>query len=173
MAAKSSERREIFEEACGIAKYRYRKTEAERRLAAAGENLERLRDILGELESRVGPLEKESAKAQKFLELSAEKKTLEVTLWTDGVHRAREAVRQQVRDYETAQADYERFDRETKAAEQEAEEIRMQAQQLTVAVERLNGDIRSITEQISGSVTGWLAPRAACGIVCIVGIHPD
>ena len=151
VAAKSSERREIFEEACGIAKYRYRKTEAERRLAAAGENLERLRDILGELESRVGPLEKESAKAQKFLGLSAEKKTLEVTLWTDGVHRAREAVRQQVRDYETAQADYERFDRETKAAEQEAEEIRMQAQQLTVAVERLNGDIRSITEQISGS----------------------
>ena len=41
VAAKSSERREIFEEACGIAKYRYRKTEAERRLAAAGENLER------------------------------------------------------------------------------------------------------------------------------------
>ena len=151
VAAKSSERREIFEEACGIAKYRYRKTEAERRLAAAGENLERLRDILGELESRVGPLEKESAKAQKFLELSAQRKTLEVTLWTDGVYRAREAVRQQVRDYETAQTDYERFDRETKAAEQEAEEIRMQAQQLTVAVERLNGDIRSITQQISGS----------------------
>ena len=151
VAAKSSERREIFEEACGIAKYRYRKTEAERRLAAAGENLERLRDILGELESRVGPLEKESAKAEKFLELAAQRKTLEVTLWTDGVHRAREAVRQQARDYETAQADYERFDRETKAAEQEAEEIRMQAQQLTIAVERLNGDIRSITEQISGS----------------------
>ena len=151
VAAKSSERREIFEEACGIAKYRYRKTEAERRLAAAGENLERLRDILGELESRVGPLEKESAKAQKFLELSEQRKTLEVTLWTDSVHRARDTVRQQVRDYETAQADYERFDGEAKAAEQEAEEIRMQAQQLTIAVERLNGDIRSITEQISGS----------------------
>ena len=151
VAAKSSERREIFEEACGIAKYRYRKTEAERRLAAAGENLERLRDILGELESRVGPLEKESAKAQKFLELSEQRKTLEVTLWTDSVHRARDTVRQQVRDYETAQADYERFDGEAKAAEQEAEEIRMQAQQLTIAGERLNGDIRSITEQISGS----------------------
>ena len=151
VAAKSSERREIFEEACGIAKYRYRKTEAERRLAAAGENLERLRDILGELESRVGPLEKESAKAQKFLELSEQRKTLEVTLWTDSVHRARDTVRQQVRDYETAQADYERFDGEAKAAEQEAEEIRMQAQQLTITVERLNGDIRSITEQISGS----------------------
>ena len=142
VAAKSSERREIFEEACGIAKYRYRKNEAERRLAAAAENLERLRDILGELEARVGPLEKESEKARKFLELSARRKTLEVTLWTDGVHRAKEAVRRQVRDYETAQADYERFDRQTKAAESEAEEIRMQAQQLTIAV---------ITEQISGS----------------------
>ena len=133
VAAKSSERREIFEEACGIAKYRYRKNEAERRLAAAAENLERLRDILGELEARVGPLEKESEKARKFLELSARRKTLEVTLWTDGVHRAKEAVRRQVRDYETAQADYERFDRQTKAAESEAEEIRMQAQQLTIA----------------------------------------
>ena len=151
VAAKSSERREIFEEACGIAKYRYRKNEAERRLAAAAENLERLRDILDELEARVGPLEKESEKAQHFLELSARRKTLEVTLWTDGVHRAREAVRRQVRDYETAQAEYERFDREARAAEAEAEKIRMQAQQLTIAVERLNGDIRSITEELSGS----------------------
>ena len=151
VAAKSSERREIFEEACGIAKYRYRKNEAERRLSAASENLERLRDILGELEVRVGPLEKESEKAQRFLALREERKTLEVTLWTDDVHRAKEAVRRQVRDHETAQADHERFDRETKAAESEAEEIRMQAQQLTIAVERLNGDIRSITEQISGS----------------------
>ncbi len=151
VAAKSSERREIFEEACGIAKYRYRKNEAERRLLAASENLERLRDILGELESRVGPLCQESEKAQKFLTLSGQRRTLEITLWTDGVHRARESVRQQVRDYETAQAAYERFDRQTRNAEEEAEEIRMQAQRLTVAVERLNGDIRSITEQISGS----------------------
>ena len=148
---KSSERREIFEEACGIAKVPLPQNEAERRLAAAAENLERLRDILDELEARVGPLEKESEKAQRFLELSARRKTLEVTLWTDGVHRAREAVRRQVRDYETAQAEYERFDREARAAEAEAEKIRMQAQQLTIAVERLNGDIRSITEELSGS----------------------
>ncbi len=103
VAAKSSERREIFEEACGIAKYRYRKTEAERRLAAAGDNLERLRDILGELESRVGPLEKESDKAQKFLELRPSARA-----GSDPVGGRRppgpEAVRQQVRDYETAQA---------------------------------------------------------------------
>ena len=60
VGAKSNERREIFEEASGIAKYRYRKNEAERRLASAEDNLARLRDILDELEARVGPLEKES-----------------------------------------------------------------------------------------------------------------
>ena len=151
VAAKGAERREIFEEACGIAKYRYRKNEAERRLAAAQENLERLRDILDELESRVGPLEKESQKAEKFLKLAARRKSLEVTLWVEEVHAARENARRQQRDYETAEAEYQRFDRAEKAAQQEAEEIRMQAQRLTVAVERLNGDIRSITEQISAS----------------------
>ncbi len=151
VAAKGSERREIFEEASGIAKYRYRKNEAERRLAAAEENLERLRDILGELESRVGPLEKESEKAQRFLDLAARRKSLEVTLWSDGVRRARETVRQQQRNYETAEADYTRLDREGKDAEAEAEEIRMQAQRLTIEIERLNGDIRSITEEMSGS----------------------
>ena len=67
MAAKSTERREIFEEACGIAKYRYRKNEAERRLAAAAENLERLRDILGELEARVARWKKRAPGPRPFL----------------------------------------------------------------------------------------------------------
>ena len=70
MGEKSNERREIFEEASGIAKYRYRKNEAERRLAAAEGNLERLRDILGELEKRVGPLKRDSEKAEQFLAYS-------------------------------------------------------------------------------------------------------
>ena len=153
VSAKSLERREIFEEACGIAKYRYRKTEAERRLAAAGENLERLRDILGELEARVGPLERDSAKAKQFLALSAQRKTLELTLWSDNIRQAKEAIRCCTRDYETAQAQYQQYDQQAAAAEQEAEEIRIQAQQLTIAVERLNGDIRSITDAISGSAS--------------------
>lgn len=153
VSAKSLERREIFEEACGIAKYRYRKTEAERRLAAAGENLERLRDILGELEARVGPLERDSAKAKQFLALSAQRKTLELTLWSDTIRQAKEAIRCCTRDYETAQAQYQQYDQQAAAAEQEAEEIRIQAQQLTIAVERLNGDIRSITDAISGSAS--------------------
>ena len=112
VGAKSAERREIFEEASGIAKYRYRKNEAEHRLASAEENLERLRDILGELEGRVGPLEKECAKANRFLEFSARRKELEVTLWMDSMRRARDVVREEQRKYEAGQADYDRLTEE-------------------------------------------------------------
>ena len=151
VAAKGSERREIFEDACGIAKYRYRKNEAEHRLAAAEANLERLRDILAELESRVGPLAKEAEKAKAYLALADRRKSLEITLWVENIRAARAALQQLRRDYDTAQAAWERHDKKDKALQQEAEEIRMQAQRLTVEIERLNGDIRSITQQISGS----------------------
>ncbi len=153
VGAKSNERREIFEEASGIAKFRYRKNEAERRLENTEANLERLRDILDDLAARVGPLEKDSAKAQKFLELSEQRKSLEVTLWVDNVRRARDTVRDQQHKYETAEADYNRLDEAEKSAQAEAEEIRMQAQRLTVEIERLNGDIRSITEEMSTSAS--------------------
>lgn len=151
VGAKSAERREIFEEASGISRYRYRKNEAERRLASAEDNLERLRDILDELQSRVEPLEKESKKAQEFLELSARRKGLEVTLWVDSVKTAKETMRQQQRHYETAQADYNRMTAEIEQIDAETEDIRMEMNRLTMEVDRCNADIRSITEEIAGS----------------------
>ena len=151
VGAKSNERREIFEEASGIARYRYRKNEAERRLAGAEDNLVRLRDILAELESRVGPLEKESQKAQQFLELSARRKEREITLWVDNIRRSRETVREQQRRFETAQADYDRLTAELESIDAETEEIRRRVQQYTVEIERRNADIRAITEEIAGS----------------------
>lgn len=78
---KSNERREIFEEAAGISKFRFKKEEAERKLAAAEENILRLNDILGELEDRIGPLKNQAEKAEKYLVLSEEKKKIEVSLW--------------------------------------------------------------------------------------------
>lgn len=81
ISAKSNERREIFEEAAGISKFRYKKEESERRLAAAEDNILRLKDILSELESRVEPLRIQSEKAAKFIEYSDKKKKLEITLW--------------------------------------------------------------------------------------------
>jgi chromosome segregation protein len=153
VGAKSNERREIFEEASGIAKFRYRKNEAEHRLEAAEQNLERLRDIVDSLAARVGPLEKESAKAQQFLSLSEARKGAEVTLWVDNVRRARDTVRDQQHQYETAEADYARLDAAQNAAEAEAEEIRSQAQRLTVEIDRLNGEIQRITEETGSSAS--------------------
>ncbi len=81
ISSKSQERRDIFEEASGISRYRYRKTDAERKLAAAEDNLLRLLDIMKELEDRIGPLSEQSKKAEKFLALAASKKELEIGLW--------------------------------------------------------------------------------------------
>ena len=78
---KSNERREIFEEAAGISKFRYKKEEAERKLLAAEDNISRLNDILGELASRIEPLRQQSEKAKKFRVLDDEKRKLEVSIW--------------------------------------------------------------------------------------------
>ena len=151
VGAKSAERREIFEEASGIAKYRYRKNEAERRLDAAEGNLERLRDILGELEKRVGPLKRDSEKAQQFLELSEKRKTLEITLWVDAIRRANDSLRDQQRKYEAAQADYDRLSRQLDDFDAKSAALREEAQQLMLKVEQANADIRTITEENAGS----------------------
>ena len=80
ISQKSEDRRIIFEEAAGISKYRYKKHDAEKRLAEAEGNLERVQDILSELSSRIGPLEKDAAKAKIYLELYEEKKALDIGL---------------------------------------------------------------------------------------------
>ncbi|MDE6833519.1 MAG: AAA family ATPase, partial [Ruminococcus sp.] len=81
VSAKSNERRDIFEEASGISKIRYKKTESERKLSQAQENLYRLTDILSELESRIEPLRKQSEKAMKFIEFSEQMKKTEISIW--------------------------------------------------------------------------------------------
>ncbi len=82
VSSKSTERREIFEEAAGISKFRYKKEEAERKLVAAEDNISRLQDIIGELDSRIGPLEKQCEKAKKFRVFDDEKRKLEISVWT-------------------------------------------------------------------------------------------
>lgn len=81
VASKSEDRREIFEEAAGISRYRYRKLEAQKKLEQTEENLVRLRDIFRELEERVGPLREQSQKAKEYLALANQKKSLEIGTW--------------------------------------------------------------------------------------------
>ena len=92
VSKKSEERRSIFEEAAGISKYRYRKEEAERKLKGVSENLDRINDIRLELESRVGPLEREAEKARKGLAIFEEKKKADVSLWLYDTKQIREEI---------------------------------------------------------------------------------
>ena len=93
VSKKSDERRGIFDETAGIAKYRFKKQEAQKKLDATETNMLRVADILTELESRVGPLERQSRKAREYLELFAQKKEIDVALWLydmDVMHRDEE-----------------------------------------------------------------------------------
>ncbi len=81
ISRKSDERRSIFEDASGIAKYRHKKSESERKLAATEDNMTRINDIFVEVEAQVAPLEKEAEKAKKAIELLETKKRVDVQLW--------------------------------------------------------------------------------------------
>ncbi len=107
VSSRSDERREIFEEASGISKYRYRKTDAERKLSQADDNLVRLNDIMAELESRVGPLKTQSEKAERFLKLADEKKTLDIGIWLYNLDRHNELMREQERKIILAKKQYD------------------------------------------------------------------
>lgn len=93
VSAKSGERREIFEEAAGISKYRYRKNEAEKRLFQAQDNILRLKDILLELEGRVEPLRIQSEKAKKYLVYAEDKRKIEVSLWVKTLDQSGDKLR--------------------------------------------------------------------------------
>ncbi len=81
VSRKSEDRRDIFEDASGIAKFRHRKSDAERKLKQAEDNMVRITDVFAEVEAQVGPLEKEAEKARKALDLLEVKKKVDVSLW--------------------------------------------------------------------------------------------
>lgn len=103
VSPKASERRDMLEEAAGISHFRYRRGDAIKRLAQAEENLVRLRDILSELESRVGPLKAQSEKAQKFIVLAGERKNLEIGIWLNTIDKTGEKMRDQEHKIEIAE----------------------------------------------------------------------
>jgi len=147
VASKSEERREIFEEAAGIAKYRYRKNEAERRLNATEDNLLRLRDILKELEERVGPLAEQSEKAKAFLELSEEKKGLEIGLWLYQIDRSRDVLRNLQSKLELARTQYDAAGDEIERLEAQMEEIAREAQQIAVQMDEIRRAAAALEEE--------------------------
>lgn len=142
ISAKNEDRRELFEEAAGISRFRHKRTDAERRLSQAQENLVRLLDILGELENRVGPLKVQSEKAAKFLELSGEKKTLEIGVWLNKINKFTNELREQEHKIDAANESYEICENDLKKIEEEIEEV-------LAGVAKINTEIEEIRQ--SGS----------------------
>ena len=136
ISAKNEDRRELFEEAAGISRFRHKRKDAERRLDQAQENLVRLLDILGELESRVGPLKKQSEKAQKFLEYSEEKKTLEIGVWLNKINRFTVELREQEHKIDAVRASYEVSENDLAAIEKELEEVAEKVTSINLSIEQ-------------------------------------
>ena len=102
LSLKSADRREIFEEAAGISKYRHRKEETERKLEHTEENLLRIGDKVSELELQLEPLKAQSEKAKKYLELKDELKGVEVAVWLDTLDKLTAAAKKAEEDYASA-----------------------------------------------------------------------
>ncbi len=148
ISTKSDERRDIFEEASGISKYRYRKTEAERKLTAAEDNLLRLKDILDELESRVGPLEEQSKKAEKFLSLAENKKQLEIGLWLYTLNNSKDALRAHESKIAVAQMQYKEIEEALNDFDTQSEKNTAQFTFITSQIENIRQKIAASNEEI-------------------------
>ncbi len=137
ISAKNEDRREIFEEAAGISRFRHKRTDAEKRLAQAQENLVRLLDILGELEGRVGPLKIQSEKAAKFIELSGEKKNLEIGVWLNKINKFTNDLREQEHKIDAANESYSLCENELKSIETEIEKVLDQIAEINTQIEQI------------------------------------
>lgn len=105
LSNKSEDRRQVFEEAAGISKYRYRKNEAEKKLSETEGNLSRLTDILSEIEARIEPLRHQSEKAQKYLNLRDKLRTLDVNLCLEEIEESKKVLEETQGIYSNAKAE--------------------------------------------------------------------
>ncbi|MBE6801865.1 MAG: chromosome segregation protein SMC [Ruminococcaceae bacterium] len=147
ISGKSEDRRDMLEEAAGISHYRYRRADAMRRLNQAEENLLRLRDILTELESRVGPLKVQSEKAQKFLEYAGEKKNLEIGLWLFTIEKTKNDLREYEKKITITDAQYNEVCKVLDEITGKIDSAIVDSQKITVAVDEIRRASTQLEEQ--------------------------
>ena len=149
ISGKSDDRRDMLEEAAGISHYRYRRADAMRRLNQAEENLLRLRDILTELETRVGPLKTQSEKAQKFLEYAGEKKNLEIGLWLYTIEKTKNDLREHEKKITIVSAQYDEVCKSLEEITEKIDSSFAETQRITVAVDEIRRACAQLEEQAS------------------------
>ena len=165
LSLKSGDRREIFEEAAGISKYRHRKEETERKLERTEDNLLRIGDKVSELELQLEPLKEQSEKAKKYLEMKDELKGVEVAVWLENLERLSAAAKKAEEDYASAsfvlQQGHDDLDNLYRQAEElgqtlrekdgELESIRLKAGMLQSTHQQLDGQMAVLRSNVENN----------------------
>ena len=165
LSGKPEERRELFDEAAGIVKFKRRKVTAQKKLEDEKQNLVRVTDILSELEKQVGPLEKQSEKAKIYLKKKEELKTLDVNMFLLENNRLKEQLQGVEEKYHIATGDLEDTSKKYENIKNEYEEIQKEIEQLEESIlsakdmlsnssvlrGKLEGEINVLKEQINSA----------------------
>ncbi len=142
LALKSGDRREIFEEAAGISKYRHRKEETERQLERTEDNLLRIGDKVSELELQIEPLREQSEKAKQYLAMKEELQGVEVTVWLDTLEKLSAAAKKAEEDYASAAFVLQQ-------AHDDLDEMYRQAEALGEALREKDGQLEAVRQNMS------------------------
>ena len=142
LSLKSADRREIFEEAAGISKYRHRKEETERKLAHTEDNLLRIGDKVSELEMQLEPLRQQSEKAKKYLELKEELQGVEVAVWLDTLEKLSAAAKKAEEDYSSASFVLQQ-------AHEDLDRLYAQTEEMGALLRQRDGELESVRLKVT------------------------
>ncbi len=144
VSSKSADRREVFEEAAGISRYRYRKEEAESKLAKTEDNLLRINDKIEELEMQVGPLKKQSETAKRYLKLRDELRIQEISVWMCSLDKLRE-------QSEAVKKEYDQLKNELEQARHELEALYASSDSIAERMHRKDIESEQARERLSAA----------------------
>ena len=141
LSTKSEERRNIFEEAAGIVKYRTRKHEAEKKIENTRINLVRINDIVTEIENQLGPLENQAEKAKKFLEIRDNLRYLEVGLLIENINKNKQKLKETASQIEEIIAQLESENEKIDLFQKQKEEIRLKVEEIINQIEQEQSNV--------------------------------
>lgn len=147
--SKPEERRAIFEEAAGVLKYKTRKKETESKLAQAQGNLDRLDDIIYELDNQVKPLEKQAQTAKKFLELDGQRKELYLDVLVAQLSLGKEKLSEKEVELESVKTELTSYYKQRSELEQENQNLKEKRHRLSEQLEREQAVLLDLTKLIS------------------------
>lgn len=147
LSVRSADRREIFEEAAGISKFRHRKEESERRLQRTEENLVRINDKTSELELQVNPLREQAETAKRFLLLRDEQRTLEISIWMERLEEIRTAKNRLQAEYAAAKAKQEEAQARQDALYEENDRFSLRMQENDTSQEQTRQEMERLAAQ--------------------------